>query len=1270
MWFAAALLLLATATQAWASHAMGADLTYTCLGGNQYRVRLSFYRDCSGITPSSSITIPITSASCGQSLSLTLNQQPGYPVEVSPLCAAQLPSSTCNGGTLPGVQEYLYEGTITLPAACTDWVMSHREGNRNASITTISNPGSAWLYVEATLNNVAAPCNSSPDFTSLPVPYICAGQPYIYNHGAVDPDGDVLVYSLIDALDNTGTSVTYNAGFSGTNPLSSAPPVAINASNGNVTMQPTGTQIAVIAVLVQEFRNGVLIGSTVRDIQVTVLNCSNNTPTISPITGVTGATQLGPYSIEICPGNPLSFTIPGVDTDGGQTITWSWNNGIPGGVFTAPTGSSPQNATFSWTPTGADVGLNSLTVTLQDNACPVLGQVTRAIDINVIQGAYAGPDQVYCTAGGPVPLTALGGTAWTWSILSGSAGSLSCTNCQSPSATPSVTTTYVVQSNLSGPCKTRDTVVVSVAPSFTLAMGPTQTICLGGNASLSATPSPAGSYTYTWSPATNLSSSTVGSPLAGPSSNTTYNVSVTSAAGCRLTGSQTVNVVQEVLSAAPTANPTISCAGNPVTLTANQSSDACARFTLSSIPYVAPPAGGTPIAIGDDIYDGPFNIGFNFGFSCNTYTQVYISTNGFISFDPLSGSGCCSGQILPDAGLPNNLIAAAWDDLSTGSAGSITYQTLGVAPNRRFVVKYVGVPILGNATPDVTSTIILYETSNIVEIHNTGVSGVSPATQGIENAAGTIAYVVPGRNSSTWTATNDAYRFTPTPPAPITVNWQSPLGSTVATGSSTSVTPAASTTYYAVVTNGVCTTTAPIVVDVANVNAGADVNLCPAGQSTALNAVYTGPPPPNNCNAYTQASIPFAPVAGVGTTLALGDDQVSGGIAIGFPFTFFCNSYSTVYVSSNGFLSFDAASPSGCCSGQILPDPNTPNNVIAAVWDDLYPPGAGNVHTQTVGVAPNRRFVLTYNGIPTCCGSTPEVTTQIILYETTHVIEIHSTSITNASPGTMGIENATGTTAFVVAGRNSSTWTASNEAWRFTPVVNAITYAWSPATYLSSTTVNNPNANAVLSTVTYTVSVNNGTCVMTDQVTVNVCPLVDRLHLQAEKDGDLVHLDWDADNEYNLARYDIERSSDGSTWEKIGEAPALNLPVTTQYYQRDDLAPMPGSNIYRIRAVDLDGITTYSNTAEVNFAAVDWLSVTPNPSSGLFQFDCSLAQSGVLEIELYAADGKRVRVIRLEDLPIGRHVEPIDLRGLPAGAYLYAVKTAQGRATGRLIKVD
>src|SRR5438876_28416 len=104
-----------------------------------------------------------------------------------------------------------------------------------------------------------------------------------------------------------------------------------------------------------------------------------------------------------------------------------------------------------------------------------------------------------------------------------------------------------------------------------------------------------------------------------------------------------------------------------------------------------------------------------------------------------------------------------------------------------------------------------------------------------------------------------------------------------------------------------------------------------------------------------------------------------------------CNAYTNVYVGSNGFITFNAASASGCCSGQICPTAGgNPNDYIALVWNDLYPPGAGTINYRTLGVAPNRIFVVTYSLIPFCCGpGPPNISGQIKLYETTNVIELH-----------------------------------------------------------------------------------------------------------------------------------------------------------------------------------------------------------------------------------------------------------------------------------------
>ena len=97
-------------TKSIASHAMGADFTYKCLGGDQYQLKLTFYRDCSGIAAPGSATIILNSVNCGLNFSFTIPQVSF--VEISSTCPTAL--STCQGGSEPGVEEYIYIDTVTI----------------------------------------------------------------------------------------------------------------------------------------------------------------------------------------------------------------------------------------------------------------------------------------------------------------------------------------------------------------------------------------------------------------------------------------------------------------------------------------------------------------------------------------------------------------------------------------------------------------------------------------------------------------------------------------------------------------------------------------------------------------------------------------------------------------------------------------------------------------------------------------------------------------------------------------------------------------------------------------------------------------------------------------------------------------------------------------------------------------------------------------------------------------------------------------------------
>jgi gliding motility-associated-like protein len=358
------------------SHSMGADLTYQCLGGNNYKLRLSFYRDCSGIDAPSFVDINFNSASCGFDYFERAFPINGTGQEITPICPAEL--STCEGGTFTGIQEWIYEVVITLPAECIDWQFSYSLCCRNGAISTINFPLGEEIHVFSMLNNTGGVCNNSPTFENRPVPFICLGQQFCFNHGSSDADGDSLVYAPITPLTSAGTTVLYNSPYSATQPLNSSPAATFNAVTGDFCLTPQSLEVTVMAVLVSEYRNGVLIGMVERDIQITVLNCNNTLPLLSGINGTSS------FTTTACAGAPFCFDVFSTDPDPSQTVTLSWDGTVAGATFTAASSLRPSG-TFCWIPQASDVSSvpHCFTITVMDDACPYEGSQVFSYCITV-----------------------------------------------------------------------------------------------------------------------------------------------------------------------------------------------------------------------------------------------------------------------------------------------------------------------------------------------------------------------------------------------------------------------------------------------------------------------------------------------------------------------------------------------------------------------------------------------------------------------------------------------------------------------------------------------------------------------------------------------------------------------------------------------------------------------------------------------------------------------------------------------------------------------
>ena len=525
-----------------ADHIEAADLTYVCMGGLTYQFTFRLYRDCSGIPIYSPETITAASASTAQSLSFNVDTIPGWH-EVSPLCPSMLNQSFCNAGSLPGVQEFVYVGSITLPNAATDWIFTWSSCCRNTLVTNIISPTSTGMRVEAHLNNILAPCNNSPTFGAIPVAYMCVNKPFNYTQSAVDIDGDSLVYTLVQPFDwTTGTWVTYSGTYTATYPMStSTGTFPFNNQTGQMSFTPNINQQAVIAVLVEEYRNGVVIGSTMRDMQMVVQTCSNNPPSIpAGISNLVGGSLLDPYTIQVCPGTLINFDLIAIDPDPADNIleTDNFLAAFPTGSETV-TGSNPLTAHFTWTPTGLDVGFHTFAVTVRDTACPVSGIQSYSFSIQVLGGIAVNPNQTMCPGDPPVQLTCTGTSSATWTPPAG----LSCTNCLNPVANPSSTTTYTVTSTQASQCTNTATVTVFVQSPFSFEAGNDTTICLYKNVHMNPVRTGSGNFTWTWTPAAGLSNANIQNPMASPLVTTTYSVTATGAGGCAQMDVITITVI-------------------------------------------------------------------------------------------------------------------------------------------------------------------------------------------------------------------------------------------------------------------------------------------------------------------------------------------------------------------------------------------------------------------------------------------------------------------------------------------------------------------------------------------------------------------------------------------------------------------------------------------------------------------------------------------------------------------------------------------------------
>lgn len=369
-----AIVLFLLPLSVFSTHIVGGEIYYDFLGGTSYRVTLKVYRDClNGQAPfdnPAKVCIYDANGAFVDTLSMPFTGSSVVPPTINNSCFTA-PSGIC-------VDFTVYSAIVSLPPRTGGYYVVYQRCCRNNSILNISNPGNTGSsYVEHIPGPEVVSVNSSPRYTTYPPIFICSGTDIDFDHSATDPDGDSLVYDfctpftgldaccpiLIAANANLSSSgcvnppgsgicpvignpppynyVSYVAPYSGFYPISSNPSVQINPGTGHISGVPNITGQWVVGVCVKEYRNGVLIGTHLRDFQFNVVNCPNL---------ILSAIQ---QQSQQCSGLTVQFSNL---SSGG--VGYTWNFGDP---TTLADTSNIKNPTYTYPDTG------KYTITLIDH---------------------------------------------------------------------------------------------------------------------------------------------------------------------------------------------------------------------------------------------------------------------------------------------------------------------------------------------------------------------------------------------------------------------------------------------------------------------------------------------------------------------------------------------------------------------------------------------------------------------------------------------------------------------------------------------------------------------------------------------------------------------------------------------------------------------------------------------------------------------------------------------------------------------------------------
>ncbi len=521
-----------------ATHIVGGEMNYTCLGNDQYEITLTIFRDCFYGDPNAWFDDPAAIGVFDENNQLLqnilvplMNNDTLNPV-LSSECLV-VPPDVC-------VHTTTYRTTIELPPITGGYQLAYQRCCRNQTIANIIDPlGTGATYGVTISERALMECNSNAKFQQWPPLYICVNEPIFFDQSAIDIDGDSIVYRLCTPLQGATpnvpipqppnpppyeTVVWNDPPYNENNMLNGAPgdpPLQIDSETGLLTGLPNTVGQFVVGICIEEYRDGELISTTRRDFQYNVGIC-----------GVSNAAFFAP-DIQ-CGSLTVEFENQSL---GAENFLWQF-----GDPTNPDLTSTLENPAYTY----PDTGLYTVTLITEP------GAVCTDTFTQDIYLQYASLDAAFdfeivsCTDSLTLQVTDLSTDSlfdiatWDWTL---SPYGLTSNN---PSPT-FVITSGDVNAVLSLVVTAENGCQDSLSESFFIeyiqeALSfDSISICQGDSVFLNNSFNE--SYTYQWSPGMGLSDVNSPNPSAKPMETTTYFVTITDDQGCSLSLNTTVEVI-------------------------------------------------------------------------------------------------------------------------------------------------------------------------------------------------------------------------------------------------------------------------------------------------------------------------------------------------------------------------------------------------------------------------------------------------------------------------------------------------------------------------------------------------------------------------------------------------------------------------------------------------------------------------------------------------------------------------------------------------------